>query len=831
MRVALDLSHIQADDTIIVANNRQALAFKHTILKQLGTNKAPKIFSYSAFLKKTWSQLNPQSPLRLLSDSELRILFQEIIDNSKIQNPSGVTDEVIKCYRLMKSYFISNESIAQYQSAPTGLFIDWLKTFSRLKKQSQTIDSSDLFSEINKKVEQSTALGNYYHYGINNPTPEQCKLFDLLKSQALTTPKTKNAFQALSFPTIEQELSHIAQWSKKKSQNSEHKIAIVIPNLRELQQQVNSIFNEVFNSHGVEVHQKPFNISLGSPLSSYPLMRHLFNLIELSNEIMQGSVESEKLCRIIPSPYINGAKEESNNRQLLINTILGSGKDNFTIQRLKQLMDDCPILKQQITNISQIKNKQQASSEDWLEFLYQLLNIWSFASDRTLSSSEYQLFEKFQKESLILNQIPVFKRQITFDFCIDLLKKHFDSVIFQAQGGDANIHILGALEAEGLYFDAAWVVNMTNEFLPGVVKFPLFIPSNICSEFRLPNATFELLQNNAIDTLNALKRLGDNLNFSYAETNNGREQIATPMLCFQPCVKKPLNTIEERVEFTLEDNCAPQLENSSINQGVQTLQDQMSCPFKGFVRRLNIQELRGGHQGLDKAEQGILIHKILETLFAEISNSKILKSLSEKSINQLVENHTIDAIGSENQHYQSIEKERIIRIINQYLTLERQRSDFEVIETESVAQVSIEGLNFSTKLDRMDQLPNGDKLIIDYKTGKTELGHITGETIQRAQLPIYAISNEVDGVAFAQITASECGYKAVSKDREAFPSSKQAQNKMPDWDEQLNAWKLTLAQASLDYQQGVAAVAPTKTACDYCDYELLCRVEKTLNHG
>lgn len=832
MRVKLDLSSIQAEDTIIVANNRQALAFKRTIIEQLGAVKMPGIYSYPAFLKKTWLQLNPHSSLRLLSDHELRILFSELINGCKTQNPAAVTDEAIKCYRLMKSHFISKEKIINYHSSTEVLFVSWIDELSQIKKQSQLIDSSDLFLEMEQALKKSTSVGSYSHYGINKPTPEQNKLFDLLQSQALELSQVNDTYKAISHPTIEMELQYIAEWSREKNtKKPQHQIAVVIPNLSELQHKVSLIFDEVFGSHAIETQQKPFNISLGNSLSQYPLIRHLFKVISLSHEIMRGSIELDRLCRVISSPYIKGANIEANNRSLLINKLLSRGKNQFTIKQLIVLMADCPILKEQILSISQITNKRRAPSEDWLENLYQLLDIWAFGSDRALSSSEYQLFEKFQNESLILNKNPALSQQMTFEECVDLLRKHFDAVIFQPQSGDANIHILGALEAEGLHFDAAWVSNMTSDFLPGVVKFPLFIPTNVCSEFHLPSSTFDLIQTNAVGTFSKLKGLSDEVHFSFAETNDGREQIATPLLDFEPCAEIAPIAPQEQALTTVKDACAPRLKNTAIKQGVQTLQDQMSCPFKGFVRRLQIQEFESNHLGLNRAEQGVLIHKILETIFTEISTAKELKELSDESINRLVESHTQNAIGTPDQNYQTIEKDRITRVIKQYLLLEEQRTDFTVVATESVVEVCIEGLSFTTKLDRMDQLENGDKLIIDYKTGLSALSQITGKVIEQAQLPIYAISNEVDGVAFAQINASECVFKAVARDREILPSSKQAQTKMPDWDAQLSTWQETLSKASLNFQHGVADVLPEKNACNYCDYDLLCRVEKTLSHG
>jgi len=47
-------------------------------------------------------------------------------------------------------------------------------------------------------------------------------------------------------------------------------------------------------------------------------------------------------------------------------------------------------------------------------------------------------------------------------------------------------------------------------------------------------------------------------------------------------------------------------------------------------------------------------------------------------------------------------------------------------------------------------------------------------------------------------------------------------------DAQTNAdvWQQQLDQTSLDYQQGNAEVLPTKGACEYCEYDSLCRIKK-----
>ena len=57
-----------------------------------------------------------------------------------------------------------------------------------------------------------------------------------------------------------------------------------------------------------------------------------------------------------------------------------------------------------------------------------------------------------------------------------------------------------------------------------------------------------------------------------------------------------------------------------------------------------------------------------------------------------------------NQILRTNEKERVKRVIKKYIDLEKDREFFEVIETESETKVEIDGLKFSTRIDRMDQI-------------------------------------------------------------------------------------------------------------------------------
>ena len=833
MRVNLDLSLVQTNDTIIVANNRQVLAIKQSIYELNGSIKMPQIFSYRSWLEHFWKKNNPQRAVRLLSLLELRYILKEITEKNSINNSEAIIDELIKCYSLCKTYFIDISTLPDFYANPSSLLIKWISEFEKFKTENNCIDTTDLFSSVYKSLESNIKTGNYYAYGFKQRTPEQNKLFEILECQSLNSRSLENNIQALSFIDQETELEAIAKWAKEVSlKNPNSQIGVVIPNLSQLQHLVKSTFDQEFDASLLETHHKPYNISLGISLCQYPLIQHLLSIVKISTQIIKGNIDLEMLMKTVTSPYIKGALIESNSRALLVNRILGLGCEEATTQKVLKLMKDCPVLIQIVNSLKSLKIDKKIALEDSLDSINLLLLTWGFTSDRSLSSSEYQLFEKYQNESLILNRLSNFYKKVSLFDAIKILNTHLNSVIFQPKSGAANIHILGALEAEGLYFDYAWVSSMTSNFIPGKIKMPLFIPQKTSIEYELPNSNFLLVTEDAKVTLKALNNLSPETTYSYAKLMQNREELPSPYIDFKDYLEGSFIKTSSRELIYIDDYKAPKIQELTIKKGVKTLQNQMSCAFRGFAARLDIDDFEAPHIGLSRLQQGNLIHKILETFFNEIKSGASLLKLTELELDNLIEKHTESAtLSLPKSNFKLNEKIRLVKIIRQHIDLEKQRSDFEVIKTESTSEVDINGLKFSTRIDRMDRLANGDSLIIDYKTGKdVKVSQMTGDPIDQAQLPIYAVTNSVDGVAFATINSNDCQFKAITKNKSELPLTKQAINRMPEWDKQINEWTSILNSASEQFQNGIASVLPVKNACDYCDYDLLCRVKKSSNN-
>ena len=192
----------------------------------------------------------------------------------------------------------------------------------------------------------------------------------------------------------------------------------------------------------------------------------------------------------------------------------------------------------------------------------------------------------------------------------------------------ANIYILGSLEAEGLFFDYAWVSSMTSDFLPGKIQMPLFIPPKTSIEYCLPKTSFTLISKESEVTLDNLLNLSSSLIISYSKTSNNRDELPSPFIDFEDYPNVIVHeTLPKEMEL-VDDFIAPEIDNFEIKRGVSTLQDQISCSFKGFVSRLNIQEFNEPQIGLSRIEQGSLVHKILENFFNAIPSSSRFKKLT-----------------------------------------------------------------------------------------------------------------------------------------------------------------------------------------------------------
>ena len=811
-------------DIVILANNRQVLAFKKTWGVQKGNSALPKILSWCQYLQETWQSLEANTKKRLISNIESRTLIKQSIQKSGQKVDNRLLDEVIKNNNYCDAHLIDYMQLSKLGVENYKLFATWLKDYQKTKSAHNLLDTNDLSALI---ITHNTNLAKPYIYGFKTLTPVQSLLLDKTGYQVLKSEQKNTQSNHKVFQTTQDELLSAAHWAKDLNAQYPNKhIAIICPTLNNDHYQIQSVFDRVFANTLMETGQKSYNISLGFSLTEYPLIRHILTLLELCQQLKSNRIKTETFNTVITSPYIAHAQKERSARALLVNRTLDFSKTHFKFSHLEKHLNNTPQIKTLLEATIAQSTKRQQTHDAWLLDFNTYLQIWGFATDRTLSSTEYQLFNKYQSTSSGLNQLAQINTQVGAAHAIKDLKDWLSQVVFQAQSAKTPIQILGSLEAEGLYFDAAWVLGMTDEFLPATLNVPRFIPSDIAVTHQIPRTSFELIAKDAQDTLNNLVNLSTEVIFSYAKVHLSSEQRPSPLLTFNHETPILTHDYQNIVLETVDDAKANPLKHAQVHGGVSILKNQMACAFSGFARRLNIQSFNDPHIGLNRMEQGNIIHTTLQYFYQEITSQDKLLSLSKDKLDVLIKEKINTAIKYYNDTgFKENEKIRISKIIHQFIEIEKQRHPFTVLSTEQSVNVNIAGLKFNTRLDRLDETKGGNKIIFDYKIGNPSISNWCGEAIKEPQLPIYAISNAAQGAAFIQLNANKVSIKGLSKNKDSLPKQS-ARNSCKEWDEQVIIWGEILNTASQDFQQGKTQVLPNKTACQYCEFDSLCRVEK-----
>jgi ATP-dependent helicase/nuclease subunit B len=160
--------------------------------------------------------------------------------------------------------------------------------------------------------------------------------------------------------------------------------------------------------------------------------------------------------------------------------------------------------------------------------------------------------------------------------------------------------------------------------------------------------------------------------------------------------------------------------------------------------------------------------------------------------------------------------------------MEKLRPEFSVAGIEAERVVTISGVRVKMRADRVDQLPGGREIILDYKTGQLKSKGWDGDRPDEPQLPLYCVTNErpVAGAAFAAIRTGDVGFYGLTAAGTNLPGMKNFSKSPVPFERQLDEWRRVLEQLATDYRDGRAVVDPKSKACDNCGLRGLCRIRE-----
>jgi exodeoxyribonuclease-5 len=324
--------------------------------------------------------------------------------------------------------------------------------------------------------------------------------------------------------------------------------------------------------------------------------------------------------------------------------------------------------------------------------------------------------------------------------------------------------------------------------------------------------------------------------FSWAHREGERELRPSPLLDGVPSMavaEDAAETLAERLAIpavleSLDDHRAPPVAPGELQRGgTGLLKAQALCPAWAYYQyRLGARALDEPSEGLDAIGRGNLLHLVLQA-FWQGRGHDWLHGLDEAGLGAAVEQAVEDGLAAfaeqSDEHlpeqFALLERLRLRRLLTAWIAVEMERPPFTVLECERRIEQDIDGLRVTLVLDRVDALPDGQLVVLDYKTGAGVSHRSWADSrIAEPQLPIYAAlalrGEAVAAVCFAKVHASEQKFIGIAAQEDVLPGVTSLDGArrwfpeadFPDWPALLAHWEISLAALAEEILAGEAAV-------------------------
>ena len=864
--------------------------------------QSPAIVSWKLWLDELWEAASLQGMTgtrRAVPGSrQLISLWESTLKNEPLTHqllrPESLANQLSKTRGLVFEWQLDLNDSSWFcgDNENHAAFYQWNKAFEKRCEKDHWISPEDRLPPLCKALKKGLlpASDNIDLLGFDEFSPAQADLLSTLINNGngvcrLTIASRQNKAVMRKYRDSKHELQQMARWVRywfEKEPDST--IAVVVLDLQARRQVVERQLDEVLTpgNQTAGQHAKPWNISMGVPLTRVPMIETAFDLLKLLDE----RIDIQAIGRVLRSPWLRGSVGERNKRALLEKCLrdqyprqlkLGeliyrAGEIKKRNHRGEPLPSDeqkpqpwnSPELTAILAVLSRFKsdNNRSLPASAWAESFDRLLfNLgWPLSEDLPQQSAQeqaynWQALQSWRDGLRELASLDATTSGLERKTAITQLRQICRERVFQAQTPNARIQVLGLYEVNGLRFDHLWVVGLHNDNWPASAKPNPFIPGGLQRAANLPNSSPQRELEIARTITQRLLETAPDCVFSYPGQIDGEDVLHSPLLA--------VDTIDVKIEPPTwqghdwrsivagaeKPQIGPlgtpgQLIHPTAIGGSSILKHQALCPFRAFAsNRLGADGLETPVDGISPILHGLLVHRVLELFWKETKTQAALLQLDEETLAEQVRGH-VDFVTNDDRGlkqrpaFRLVEADRIQRHVMDYLALEKQREAFEVVAFEEKIQTKINGQTINLVIDRIDRVAAGDEIIIDYKTGLEDPKKWFGDRPENPQLPLYAITAKKSpaGVVFGIIRDDGCHYKGVVKRGGLLPELPPKETKANqylvdagnDLPKTIADWRQVLQHLMTDFLAGESAIDPKQglNTCNnsYCNLQSFCRV-------
>ncbi|BCA79780.1 PD-(D/E)XK nuclease family protein [Desulfuromonas sp. AOP6] len=870
------LDEAQAGALLLTVNKRLARQLRQAFDERMEQEgrlawRTPEILSLDAWLKRTFTsfaegwQFLGRFPALYLWE---RIIEEDIkVTGNDLLHTAKTAVQAAEAHQLLQDHGLEVET--SNLTADQKAFCRWRRAYINKCAADRWVDTAGLLDFILPRIrdKQSVFPDNVLFVGFDDISPQLVALSQELmlacdgEARFISVLGETGILSMLSCQDRQAEVRAAALWARELLAAGETQIGVVVPDLPRYQRLIERIFTAEVDPRSLMdpgMEEGSFTLSLGDRASHKGL---IFSALKILEPALRLSMDDASF--LLRTPYLWGSQQEVFTRSRCEQGLRFLRKTEFSLARLEsycrsQTFSPCPHMADIWKTLREFRGeKLRQLPGAWATTFSRLLTAVGWPGERSLNSEDYQLYKAWQEK--ILPQLACLdgvSSPMLYGQAFNLLRRIASETVFQPEGPQSPLQIMGLLESAGLQFNHLWVMGLDEGSLPARARPNPFLPITLQVVHQMPHSSSERELDYANRVCSRLFQSAPHITLSYPQWEGDCLLRPSPFVAMVPPTNFPTVLSQDPVNVlhsagidleTLVDQTGPPLsEDEDVSGGTNLLRDQALCPFRAFAHhRLRIKVPQAGTLGVDAGTRGNLLHAVLEKFWSITCDHAGLVALSLEELSRRVETCVQEAASRffpENDldiplFVQNLEKERVKRLVLLWLTdVEMSRVPFSVMAVESRQVVPVGPLSLEVRADRVDRLNNDSLVIIDYKTGRPELNGLLDRPLLEPQLAIYGLNSEkdsLDGVAFAILRSDECAFKGISRNEGILPRVESVGNckslirqGVSDWNQLLQRWFEDLESFARDFAAGEAPVRPVHRikACRYCDLHPLCRI-------
>ena len=616
----------------------------------------------------------------------------------------------------------------------------------------------------------------------------------------------------IGFENGDAELRAAGGWARQRlEENPAASVAIISGNLDEHAERVRRLVLEGLVPgwrFGDSRHKAALNVSYGRRLRDFPAVA--IGLLAL--RWLVDDLASRDVSLLLRSAAVGSACGGGRARlELKLRELPDRGWSPALLLRALRANDDDQDAVDFLQRVRRVAERRRSMSGErtpgqWAQSFDEYLLELGWPGQGSPDSFEFQLINRWRELLNELARLELVRPSMKVREALGRLGALAGDTVFQPESEGAVVQLLGPLEAAGMEFDSLWISGLSASSWPPVGRPSALLSRKLQRDYGMPDAEPSDTAAFAQQVLTRLASSAGTVRCSYPRTDGDAEQTATTLLGDLPDTSgaglrdagwhASALLLHRRLIDASHDPIPAVHPGEVVAGGSATVQKQLSNPFAAFAAgRLGVRYLPVITTGLAANLRGNLIHDVLHALYQQCPSREEIASWSAAELGNRIAAAIDSAFERQERHADpvlqklfALERERASRLVARVVELDRERSPFAIHGVEGAVDAEINGVKLILRYDRMDRMPDGDLVILDYKTGAFKKFLAADGHPRDFQLVVYActLPKDVAGLGLVNIDSRQV---LINGAGEPFGDEK-------DWHRRLGGWKAEVRNAA-----------------------------------